>query len=233
MWSSIIHSSILPLVLAYKETRVPQRKSGIRSFRGEQTSHRFAFSIFRTGRKARMKEPTNSEFLFLFLFLEWRRLPLQIRISTRNNTRKPQPPTTLPFFLVQLFFSTEKGLRLLLCCLVMRFFLEFVSCCGSLPRSSEDVSKTESAPVRSDETQLSDETQSLVPPVSRTRRRKKRGRLGTSAVIEWRPSLGSISEDIPLPPRGDTKNSTVEPERNAKRRSSSTAKARRYRDDYG
>ncbi|PQQ09844.1 uncharacterized protein Pyn_19401 [Prunus yedoensis var. nudiflora] len=69
----------------------------------------------------------------------------------------------------------------------MKFFLEFVSCCGI----ARPATTGEQAP-------LSDETSSLVP--RRMRRRRKRGRPGNSGStspnsVEWRPSLSSISED--------------------------------------
>ncbi|KAL1346087.1 hypothetical protein AAHE18_08G164300 [Arachis hypogaea] len=56
----------------------------------------------------------------------------------------------------------------------MRFLLDFVYCCGTSNLRSEDSGYS---------------TKPLVPPPSQNFRRKKRG------APDWRPSLGSISED--------------------------------------
>ncbi|CAL0333803.1 unnamed protein product [Lupinus luteus] len=105
----------------------------------------------------------------------------------------------------------------------MRFFLEFVSCCGS-PTQNRSAPATLPA---------EDEQRWLVPapPViaSRPRTRRKRGRRGH----EWRPSLGSISEDITVSTRDRTdprKDTAVVPStRDVKRRSSGGAGAARGR----
>lgn len=72
----------------------------------------------------------------------------------------------------------------------MRFFLEFVSCCASpTGRATEPTVSAE------------EEDRWLVPaPVvsAAPSRRKKQKRMGAP---DWRPSLGSISEDIAVPPR--------------------------------
>ncbi|KAL1299370.1 hypothetical protein HN51_043818 [Arachis hypogaea] len=62
----------------------------------------------------------------------------------------------------------------------MRFLLDFVYCCGTSNLRSEDSGYS---------------TKPLVPPPSQNFRRKKRG------APDWRPSLGSISEDIAAAPR--------------------------------
>jgi hypothetical protein len=70
----------------------------------------------------------------------------------------------------------------------MKFFLEFVSCCGSPGCCSRP-----GAAAAAEE----DETKWLEPsrPASRNRRRR-RGRMGpTEAEPEWKPSLCAISED--------------------------------------
>ncbi|KAI4322842.1 hypothetical protein L6164_022497 [Bauhinia variegata] len=104
----------------------------------------------------------------------------------------------------------------------MRFFLEFVSCCGS---------PSEPAVMERASLELRKETSTLVPAV-RYNRRKKRGR----AAQDWRPSLGSISEDNDPPQREREvpRNGTVRSEREAKRKSASPAKVRcrSYNDDF-
>ncbi|XP_054816212.1 uncharacterized protein LOC129316009 [Prosopis cineraria] len=108
-------------------------------------------------------------------------------------------------------------------------FLEFVFWCGSATRRSEVQSTTSTQPLAEDEG-------SLVSP--RTRHRKKRGRLITATTAqEWRPSLGSISEDhiVQARERGDARNRKVEPEREVKRRSPDAASKvhhRSYGDDH-
>ncbi|KAG4390288.1 hypothetical protein GLYMA_06G263300v4 [Glycine max] len=68
----------------------------------------------------------------------------------------------------------------------MRFFFEFVSCCG-LPtqRSPEPV-----VPAKEEERSLVPATAVAVVPS------RKKMRMGSA---EWRPSLGSISEDVTPP----------------------------------
>ncbi|KAF7822825.1 uncharacterized protein G2W53_020969 [Senna tora] len=107
----------------------------------------------------------------------------------------------------------------------MRFFLEFVSCWGPTTQRPTPHHTTTSA---------QEEIRSLVPPSnSRTRHRKKRGRLGASAAPpEWRPSLGSISETNIVPQRGDGRNGKVGPEREVKRKSDAAAKASYGSNDY-
>ncbi|KAA8523760.1 hypothetical protein F0562_010183 [Nyssa sinensis] len=115
----------------------------------------------------------------------------------------------------------------------MRFFLEFVSCCGYACRSS-DPTATPSPPP--------DETRSLVhsPPPSQPNtcryRRRKRGRVAVSrsgSVVEWRPSLGAISEDNVVPEK--ERPEAVRSERILKRKVASTARVhvRTYSDDIG
>ncbi|KAA8531807.1 hypothetical protein F0562_006476 [Nyssa sinensis] len=115
----------------------------------------------------------------------------------------------------------------------MRFFLEFVSCCG-FAFCSLDLTTTPSPPP--------EETRSLVhsPPLSQPNtccyRRRKRGRVAVSRsswVVEWRPSLGAISKDNVVPEK--EKPEVVRSERILKRKVASTARVhvRTYSDDIG
>ncbi|XP_028761764.1 uncharacterized protein LOC114720297 isoform X1 [Neltuma alba] len=113
-------------------------------------------------------------------------------------------------------------------------FLEFVFWCGYPTQRSEAQTATSSQPFAEDEG-------SLVPLSAGTRHRKKRGRLITAtAATEWRPSLGSISEDnmVQQRERSNARNRKVEPEREVKRRNAdgsgaaSKARHRNYGDDH-
>jgi len=70
----------------------------------------------------------------------------------------------------------------------MRFFLEFVSCCASPRHTSDSLVPAE------------DEGKWLVPApvvaVASVRRQNRKRKVGAS---DWRPSLGSISEDVIVP----------------------------------
>ncbi|KAK7262676.1 hypothetical protein RJT34_30251 [Clitoria ternatea] len=83
----------------------------------------------------------------------------------------------------------------------MRFILEFVSCCG-LPTQQPPEPTVARA----------EEERSLVPAavVSRRVSRKKHRRTGSA---DWRPSLGSISEDPTVLPRESPRPGTVAPAR--------------------
>ena len=163
----------------------------------------------------------------------------QARADTREliprNWRNPPLSSSSIFIWWRLLHSScfsssenKKNLRSLLCCFMMRFFLGFVSCYGSVSRRPE-VTACDS-PLRS-----RDESRSVVP-VSRSRRRNERGRLGDSAAAGWMPSLGSISEDDVLPSRNNSRNGPVGSGRKVRRRSGTTETKvhnRDYTDDYG
>ncbi|KAK7405101.1 hypothetical protein VNO78_06296 [Psophocarpus tetragonolobus] len=108
----------------------------------------------------------------------------------------------------------------------MRFFFEFVSCCG-LPtqRSPEPAVPAE----EEDESSLVPAT----PPTAVTSRAlcRKKVRMGAA---EWRPSLGSISENA-TPPRETRKGAAASGGRDAKKRSgggSPKVQFRSYIDGY-
>lgn len=115
----------------------------------------------------------------------------------------------------------------------MKFFLEFVACCG-LPLTDSSSAPTAPAPG-------AEESKSLVKS-SRERQRKKRGRLSqsgsasaASASAEWKPSLYSISEDnVIIAKRGDDRK--AEAQRVVKRKSgpgNAGVHVRSFNDDYG
>ncbi|KAK4286034.1 hypothetical protein QN277_002647 [Acacia crassicarpa] len=107
-------------------------------------------------------------------------------------------------------------------------FLELVFWCGSGAQRSKLQSTASPQPLVEDE----GSSVSLSP---RTGHRKKQRRLASTAP-EWRPSLGSISEDLIAQPREsvDTRNRKVEPEREVKRKNAAASKVhhRGYRDDH-
>ncbi|KAI9093174.1 hypothetical protein K1719_027188 [Acacia pycnantha] len=108
-------------------------------------------------------------------------------------------------------------------------FLELVFWCGSGAQRSKVQSTASPQPLTEDE----GSSVSLSP---RTRHRKKQRRLTTASTApEWRPSLGSISEDhiAQQRERVDTQNRKVEPEREVKRKNAAASKVhhRSYRDD--
>ncbi|XP_061351013.1 uncharacterized protein LOC133296080 [Gastrolobium bilobum] len=75
----------------------------------------------------------------------------------------------------------------------MRFFLEFVSCCGSLTQRESK----RALPPEEEERWLV-QVPTAAADSSRRVFRKKRGRIGAT---DWKPSLGSISEDNAVLPR--------------------------------
>ncbi|XP_027356087.1 uncharacterized protein LOC113865602 [Abrus precatorius] len=113
----------------------------------------------------------------------------------------------------------------------MKFFFEFVSCCGSpTKRASEPI-----APAPEEESSLVPATISVTVASSRRycRRQKKAG------AADWRPSLGSISEDSVVPPRESPRSGAVASAgRDGKKRSASAAgggakiRYRSYSDGY-
>lgn len=98
----------------------------------------------------------------------------------------------------------------------MKFFCEFVSCCGAPPLPA------------------------VVPEESRQveiRKRYRKERMGSSrssssSSVEWQPSLSSISEDNVIPEKEER---SAEPERTPTRKAASGAKihVRSYSEDYG
>lgn len=111
----------------------------------------------------------------------------------------------------------------------MRFFLEFVSCCGTTTQRTAVQTTT-----------AEEEERSLVPTFSLTRRQRKRGKLGATAAAatpEWRPSLGAISEDNIVPPRARSdgvRNGKFGPEREVCKRSAAAgAAAKVHHRNYG
>ncbi|KAL2496221.1 uncharacterized protein Fot_39978 [Forsythia ovata] len=82
----------------------------------------------------------------------------------------------------------------------MKFFLEFVACCGSGARQ-----------------QPAEESTLLVVPEARPRVGRKRGRVAGErrcGLVDWQPSLSSIAEDNVLPER----NTKQAPRRSLKRK---------------
>ncbi|WJX44758.1 hypothetical protein P8452_31701 [Trifolium repens] len=80
----------------------------------------------------------------------------------------------------------------------MRFFLEFVSCCATPTRHTLE----SSTPAEDQERWLvptpavSTPSESVSSRYNRYRRKQRKG-----AALDWRPSLGPISEDIVVPPK--------------------------------
>ncbi|KAJ7948514.1 Serine/threonine-protein kinase MRCK gamma like [Quillaja saponaria] len=107
----------------------------------------------------------------------------------------------------------------------MRFFLEFVPCCGHVI-TRRTVEATSSPP-------SSEERRSLVP-LSRSLRRRKRGRQNSMSSADWKPSLGSISEDNVVAEKVDERNGASGSDRKVKRKSGSDDRVhnRTYNDDY-
>ncbi|KAG4980496.1 hypothetical protein JHK84_034080 [Glycine max] len=122
----------------------------------------------------------------------------------------------------------------------MRFFFEFVSCCGLLtqrvpepavPAAEEEMSLV---PAAEEERSLVPATVVSVVPSRRPCRKKMR-----MGAAEWRPSLRSISEDVAAPPprerESPRKGAVASAGRDAKRRSSGGAakvRHRSYSDGY-
>ncbi|KAJ1441949.1 hypothetical protein SESBI_01159 [Sesbania bispinosa] len=111
----------------------------------------------------------------------------------------------------------------------MRFFFEFVSCCSSPTRHAPEPA----VPAEDEERWLVPASSAAVTATpSRRPCRKKQRRMGAP---DWRPSLGSISEDSAVPPR--ERNGTVASAgRDAKKRGAAVgatkAHNRRYSDGY-
>ncbi|QCD86688.1 hypothetical protein DEO72_LG3g1213 [Vigna unguiculata] len=103
----------------------------------------------------------------------------------------------------------------------MRFFFEFVSCCG-LPTQRTP----EPAVLRLEEERSF--VPAAAPAVSVRRPHRKRQRMGSA---EWRPSLGPISEDgASLAEESPRKNTAASPASNAKKRSTVKVHYRSYSD---
>lgn len=98
----------------------------------------------------------------------------------------------------------------------MKFFCEFVSCCGPPPQPAVVPEEMRQVEIRK-------------------RYRKERmgsSRSSSSSSVEWQPSLSSISEDNVTP---DKEERSAEPERTPTRKTASGAKihVRSYSEDYG
>jgi hypothetical protein len=74
----------------------------------------------------------------------------------------------------------------------MRFFLEFVSCCATPTRHTLESSTPAEVPAPA----VSTPSESVSSRYNRYRRKQRKG-----AALDWRPSLGPISEDIVVPPK--------------------------------
>ncbi|KAG4968028.1 hypothetical protein JHK87_033679 [Glycine soja] len=112
----------------------------------------------------------------------------------------------------------------------MRFFFEFVSCCGLLTQRVPEPA----VPAAEEERSLFPATVVSVVPSRRPCRKKMR-----MGAAEWRPSLRSISEDVAAPPprerESPRKGAVASAGRDAKRRSSGGAakvRHRSYSDGY-
>ncbi|KAJ9671947.1 hypothetical protein PVL29_025544 [Vitis rotundifolia] len=101
----------------------------------------------------------------------------------------------------------------------MKFIFEFVSCCGTPPR-----------PAVLEEVPLPEESRTL--EVRRRYRKERVGSSRSSSLVEWQPSLCSISEDnIVL----EKEERPAESERTPKRKAASSTKihVRSHSEDYG
>ena len=110
---------------------------------------------------------------FPFQILQWNSFPLPSSPSTAKSLHRFEFLSLSP-----VFFLRSR----------MRFFLEFVSCCASPRHTSESLVPAE------------DEDRWLVPApvvaVASVRRPNRKRKVGAP---DWRPSLGSISEDVMVP----------------------------------
>jgi hypothetical protein len=79
----------------------------------------------------------------------------------------------------------------------MRFFLEFVSCCATPTRHTLE----SSTPAEDQERWLVPAPAVSTPSESVSSRYRYRRKQRKGAALDWRPSLGPISEDIVVPPK--------------------------------
>ncbi|PNX55795.1 hypothetical protein L195_g049425, partial [Trifolium pratense] len=103
----------------------------------------------------------------------------------------------------------------------MRFFLEFVYCCAT-PRSIPDEDQERwLVPASS--------TSTASTSVSSSYRYPKNQRKG---ALDWRPSLGSISEDIDVPVKSAVVSREVKKKKPVTRGGPTKVYHRSYSDDY-